>query len=119
MGKFSRDKGAREERRIVNSLKDQSIAAERVPLSGAMGGIYSGDVHFEVPALAEQEWVFEAKLRANGFKQLYQWIDGNDGLFVRADNKETLVVLPFNAFCRLARGERKTDHANCTVESLK
>src|SRR4051812_19739032 len=42
-GRRSRDKGARVERAIVNALQTGGFAAERVPLSGAAGGRYSGD----------------------------------------------------------------------------
>jgi hypothetical protein len=40
----SRDKDARFERAIVHALKAGGFAAERVPLSGAAGGRYSGDI---------------------------------------------------------------------------
>ena len=43
-GKASRDKGARREREFVKLLKKEGIKAERVPLSGACGGSYSGDI---------------------------------------------------------------------------
>ena len=43
-GRRSRDKGARVERAIVNALQAGGFAAERVPLSGAAGGRYSGDI---------------------------------------------------------------------------
>ncbi len=103
MGKPSRDKRARFERSVVNSLKDHGIAAERVPLSGAAGGSYKDDVYAEIPSLNQEQWKFELKKRADGFKQIYSWIEGSDGLMISADRKETLVVLPFNAFCRLAK----------------
>ena len=44
MGKSQRDKGNRIERNLVNKLKEQGIAAERVPLSGALGGQHFGDI---------------------------------------------------------------------------
>jgi hypothetical protein len=43
-GRRSRDKGARVERAIVHALQAGGFAAERVPLSGAAGGRYSGDI---------------------------------------------------------------------------
>ena len=43
-GKHSRNKGASYEREIVNQLKEHGVLAERVPLSGAMKGNYSGDI---------------------------------------------------------------------------
>lgn len=105
MGKFSRDKGAREERSIVNAWQVIGYAAERVPLSGAAGGRFSGDV--DIPIL-NVDRKFEAKLRADGFKQIYSWLGEHFGLFLRADNKPRLVVLrelDFQALCMAA--ERK------------
>ena len=43
-GHRSRRKGARTERSIVNALQANGIAAERVPLSGAVGGRFAGDI---------------------------------------------------------------------------
>lgn len=45
MGKMSRDKGARVEREIVARHEAIGVHAGRVPLSGAAGGRFSGDVH--------------------------------------------------------------------------
>ncbi len=90
MGKASRDKGAREERAIVNAFQDAGIAAERVPLSGAAGGSYVGDV--SIPIMGA-DWVFEAKVRADGFAQIYDWLGSHQGLFIRRDRAPRLVVL--------------------------
>jgi hypothetical protein len=38
----------------------------------------------------------EVKIRADGFRQLYKWLAGNGGLFVRADRKQWLAVIPAN-----------------------
>lgn len=43
-GRASRDKGNRAERAIVKILLDRGFNAERVPLSGAAGGSYLGDL---------------------------------------------------------------------------
>src|SRR5258707_8788024 len=90
-GKASRQKGNRAERAIVKFLQDQGLAAERVPLSGSAGGSYLGDL--TVPIL-EVDRVVEVKARANGFRQLYDWLIDRDILIVRADRSEPLVVLP-------------------------
>lgn len=102
MGKFSRDKGGREERSIVNTWQDAGFAAERVPLSGAAGGSFGGDVQIPILNLDRK---FESKLRANGFKQVYAWLDDNYGLFLRSDRNQRLVVLretDFQALCKAA-----------------
>lgn len=91
MGKASRDKGARHERMLVNLLQAEGFAAERVPLSGAAGGSYAGDI--SVPVLGD-DWTLEAKVRSHGFAQLYGWLGANHALIVKADRSEPLVVLP-------------------------
>jgi Holliday junction resolvase len=67
-GKRSRDKGNRVERAIVKALQNHGLGAERVPLSGAAGGSYLGDI--TVPLLGVDR-VVEVKARARGFAQLY------------------------------------------------
>ena len=43
-GRHSRNKGARTERSIVNTLRAHGFAAVRVPLSGSVGGRFAGDI---------------------------------------------------------------------------
>lgn len=97
-GRASRDKGNRAERAIVR-LQDRGFAAERVPLSGAAGGSYLGDV--TIPVLGIDR-VAEVKVRATGFSQLYAWLEARDLLIVRADRKEPLVVLPLTLAAEIA-----------------
>jgi hypothetical protein len=78
-------------RAIVRLLQDAGIGAERVPLSGSVGGSYSGDI--SVPCLG-RDLVVEAKSRARGFKELYRWLVNRDALVLRADRCDALVVLP-------------------------
>lgn len=99
MGRASRDKGARAERAIVRALQDAGFASERVPLSGAARGRFGGDV--SVPLLGVDRRV-EVKARANGFRQLYDWLAGADFLIVRADRREPLVVLPLKLAIEIA-----------------
>lgn len=98
MGKVSRDKGARGERLFVRLLQEAGIAAERIPLSGAAGGSFSGDITCPVLGVDRR---FECKLRADGFKELYKWLHGNHGLFIKADRREPLVVLKLDDFTDL------------------
>lgn len=90
MAKASRDKGQREERKIVHLFQEAGIGAERIPLSGSAGGSFGGDVTLPVAGVDRK---FEAKVRANGFVQLYDWLGANYGLFVRSDRNPSLVVL--------------------------
>ena len=85
MGIFSRNKGNREERAIVNLHKGHGFEAKRVPLSGSMDG-YKGD-------LVIHGLTGEAKLRATGFRTIYAWLGENDFLTIRNDGSERLYVI--------------------------
>jgi hypothetical protein len=100
MGKKSRTKGRRHECAIVNLLKDAGLPAERVPLSGAAGGQFAGDILMGGKR-------YEAKIRASGFKQIYEWLGDRAGLFIRSDRKETLIVLRAADFIELMTKRRK------------
>jgi Holliday junction resolvase len=89
-GRRSRDKGNRVERGIVAALQAAGLAAVRVPLSGAAGGRFSGDV---IMPLAGRDLCLEVKARADGFRNLYDWLQDRDVLIVKADRQEPLVVV--------------------------
>ena len=95
MGKFSRDKGLRGERDLVNLLRERGIAAERVPLSGAAGGSFGGDV---VAMFDGRKTLIECKVRADGFKQIYGWLAVVDMLAIKRDRAEWLVVMPISKY---------------------
>ena len=99
-GRRSRSKGARTERRIVNALKVSGIAAVRVPLSGAVGGRFAGDI---VLPLMGRDLCVEVKARADGFRELYSWLNGRDMLIVKADRQEPLVVLRLSLAAEIAK----------------
>jgi Holliday junction resolvase len=90
MGKASRDKGARTQRAIVRLLQARGFAAERVPLSGAARGRFSGDISLPLFGIDRR---VEVKCRADGFRELYRWLDGAELLVVHADRREPLVVV--------------------------
>jgi len=98
-GRASRQKGNRAERALVRALQDRGFGAERVPLSGSAGGKYCGD--FTVPIL-DCDRVVEVNVRARGFSQLYDWLEGRSLLVVRADRREPLVVVPWSLAIEIA-----------------
>lgn len=87
---MSRDKGARVEREIVNTLEEMGIPAERVPLSGSAGGSYTGDVIVLHKFKAE----VKARKSGTGFALIYKWLADNDMLIVKQDRQEPLVIMP-------------------------
>lgn len=100
-GRASKQKGDRAERAIVRYLQAQGFTAERVPLSGAAGGSYLGDLKV---SLLGVDRVAEVKHHANGFRQLYGWLENRDILIVRADRREPLVILPLKLASEIAKG---------------
>ena len=96
-GKMSRDKGARREREFVHRLQNAGIPAERVPLSGAAGGQFSGDIRFANRYLAE----CKARKDGSGFKTIEGWLAGNDFLFLQRDRAEPFVAMSWNQFVNL------------------
>lgn len=105
-GKRSREKGNRTERALVRTLQDHGFGAERVPLSGAAGGSYVGDV--TIPLLGADRTI-EVKARADGFRELYKWLEGRDVLVVKADRREPLVVIPLRFAVDVARAAEKAN----------
>ena len=91
MSAASRRKGNRIERELVELHRRIGIAAERVPLSGAAGGTFAGDL--VLPGIGRAE----VKARGNGagFATLDRWLGNNDVLFLRRDRAEPLVLLPW------------------------
>ncbi len=92
MGAMQRRKGARIEREVVNQLKAAGIPAERVPLSGAHGGSFAGDV------VIDKRWRAEVKARKDGkgFKQLEEWLGSNDLLILKRNHGDPMVLLTWD-----------------------
>jgi Holliday junction resolvase len=103
MGKSQRDKGARVEREFVNMHKTAGIHAERVPMSGASA--YTHDADIDVYAFGKDEapLICEVKARKNGagFKTIEDWLGENDALFLKRNNAEPMVVVPWRVWQRL------------------
>ena len=105
MGKSQRDKGARREREVVNHWIARGIKAARVPLSGACGGDYAGDLDLYAFGKDEAPLIGEVKARATGggFRTITKWLATNDFLVLHEDHSERLYVLPERIMQRLIK----------------
>src|SRR5579859_6487947 len=97
----SRAKGDRFERQCVADLAEMDVRAQRVPLSGAAGGMFSSDLFVEVCGRLEK---IECKTRKRAWTDLFGWLPGNFALFIKADRTDTLVVMDLKTFARLSKG---------------
>ncbi len=104
-GRASKQKGNRAERYLVKILQTAGFSAERCPLSGAAPGRFGG-YDISVPLLGADRKV-EVKHHANGFRQLYGWLEGVDFLIVKADRSEPLVVMPLRMAIEIATAAEK------------
>ena len=102
MARLSRDKGQRIEREVVHLHQDAGIPASRVPLSGAAGGEFAGDLH-----VLDLRAEVKSRKDGSGFKQLETWLADHDMLFVRRDRHKPMVVLPWaEDICERCNGSR-------------
>lgn len=105
MGKASRDKGGRREREVVNFWRERGVKSDRVPLSGAHGGEYAGDVDLYAFGRDQAPLVGEVKARGDGggFKTIARWLGQNDFLVLHADKEARLYVVPERIMERLIK----------------
>lgn len=97
----SKRKGDGFELEVVHFLQAAGIAAEKIPLSGAIkGGSFEGDIAVPVRGIDRK---LECKRRAKKFGTLYGWMGANYALVVRDNRTEPLVVLRLADFAELAR----------------
>ena len=103
-GRRSRAKGDRIEREIVSRHAAIGIKAERYPLSGASRFRGSGhDVDIYAFGTNEAPLVGEVKKRKGGagFVTLESWLGQYDALFLRRNNADPLVLVPWRIWARL------------------
>jgi hypothetical protein len=97
-GRAPKAKGARCELEVARLLQSHGLIATKTPLSGSLGGAYSGDVRL---TLLGRELVIECKSRKR-FETLHGWLRNRDLLVLRANHQVGLVVLPIGLFAELA-----------------
>jgi hypothetical protein len=85
----------------VQLHKDIGVHAERYPLSGASRFRSSGhDLDIYARGREEAPFVAEVKARknGNGFTTLETWLADEDCLFLKRNNADPLVVMPWRVW---------------------
>jgi Holliday junction resolvase len=109
-GARHRQKGDRIERELVERHKAIGIHAERYPLSGASRFRGSGhDIDLYPFGREEAPLVAESKARksGNGFVQLERGLGDYDALFLRRNNADPMVLLPWRVWAALLEKVRR------------
>ena len=95
-GAKHRRKGDRVERELVADHLALGVLAERVPLSGAQGGSYTGDI-----IVGGFRCEVKARKDGAGFTTLEKWLGDNDVLFLKRNNADPMIVLPWATWAKL------------------
>jgi len=97
-GRASKAKGYRAEAKLVKMHEAIGIQAERVPLSGAAGGSYTGDL-----TILDGEFRAECKARKEGagFKTIEKWMQDCDMIFLFRDRQEPFVCMDWKTYRRI------------------
>ena len=108
-GARPRRKGDRIERELVDRHKAIDVFAERYPLSGASRFRGSGhDVDVYVFGRDEAPLIAECKARKGGagFTTLEKWLGDFDLLFLRKNNADPTIVMPWRNWVELLKRVR-------------
>jgi len=100
-GRGPRRKGMAFELEVARLLQDHGLAAEKVPLSGAVKSPrFDHDISCSVRGVDRR---IECKRRKRSFQTISKMLGGNFALIVRDDNSPPLVIMSVPAFAELAR----------------
>ena len=88
MSSKSKQKGDRFEREINEMFKRHGFDSKKVPLSGATW--LKGDL---ITTINGKPKTIECKVRARGFKQIYEYLEGNIPLIITRLNTDFLNLL--------------------------
>lgn len=103
-----RQKGDRFERETVHAFEAAGIWAERVPLSGAVGGSFGSDIELH-SLFTDRILPIECKTRARAWGDLFGWLKHDKhppfALAIKADRTDTLIVMSLEDFAALLRQE--------------
>lgn len=103
-GARHRQKGDRIEREIVDRHKEIGVHSERYPLSGASrfrGSSHDVDIYPFGREVAPLVAEIKARKDGQGFCQLERWLGSYDALFLRRNNADPLVLLPWRVWVAL------------------
>ena len=99
----SKAKGRSLENLVTETLNTNGIPAQRIPLSGSLGGQYSDDVI--IGTIEKPISRLECKFRESISMQLWDWSEDVDYLVLKRSRKQPLVLMSLDKFIKLYKGK--------------
>lgn len=96
----SKAKGYRYEKKCEKWHNDRGISAQRMILSGSLGGDHAGDVHLQDLDL-RVEVKARKSLRMLNITTLINWLGNEDLMFLYAERQEPYVFMPASTYEKL------------------
>lgn len=104
----SKIKGSNEERAVVNLHKDWGFEVKRTLENGKRSdGSETWDIDLYARGKDKAPFVGECKIKADGFKTIYDMLGLNDFLTLRADKKDRLYVIPERVWAELTSNTKR------------
>ncbi len=100
---------------IKRRSRAAGVNAYRVPLSGSATG-FKSDVELRLPGGTLK---LESKVRNNAFSRIYDWLTGVDGLVLKADHRDPLLVIPLSRFASLLGGQGIAERSQTTLNPVQ
>lgn len=121
MANKNKSKGSYHERKITDWLQALGLKAKRQPLSGSLGGEYSGDIKVTIKGI---ELIAEVKYRdASGFPSPFTVLDNRDIAIYkrRRGTPQTIVIMSGDVFAQLLseNSNAHTEHANSGTPEVR
>jgi|TARA_R110001583_G_scaffold4447_1_gene25778 hypothetical protein len=92
----SKLKGTRIENLIVKLHQASGIRCRRVPLSGSLGGDFSGDL--DIGNNYEFKGEVKSRKTGSGFKTITGWLGENNFLFLHENYKKPMIVMTWEMY---------------------
>jgi hypothetical protein len=92
----------------------REIGGTKTPLSGALGGDHTGDVHRVVMG---EKWTFECKRRAKSYGTHYAHLGAHKGLAYRDNNRESLTTIRTADLARLLQRLDELESSTATLST--
>ena len=103
MGASQRHKGKRVELEIVNAHKEMGLNARRIPAftRSLFEGKAGHDVEIELSTGKLMRAEVKARKGGSGWVSLEKWLSNHDALFLKRNNGDPLVVVPWKIYALL------------------